>query len=172
MQRAHIAMMKMTIAQPITTLPPRTASPLEFRPASPARIRRRTVQSGFQSQGGACTRGSRCSSVEKQRDARELMLRYGRTSCHVLRLPEHVRPYLMPRDASNALYVEHTIRGDTGPRVESRVLDAEFTCERNYAPRLLRCLFDNVDHGHNVGMTYLHCQHICRCILRRLCLQA
>lgn len=172
MQKAHSVMMKMTTAQPIMTAPPASAFRLEFQRALLIRIRRRSVRSGFQSRAAACTLGSRCSSVEERRDARGWMLRYGRRSCHVLRLTENVRPYLVTRNASDALYVEHTIRGNTGPRVESRVLDAEFTCERNYAPRLLRCLFDNVDHADNVGITYLHCQHLCRCILRRLCLQA
>lgn len=173
MQNAHSAMMKITIAQPIMTAPPLTASLRGFRQALPLRIHRRSVRSGFQSQADACTRGNRYSFGEMWRAGIAQMLRYGLMSCHVLRLlTEHVRPYLMTRNASYALYVEHTTRRNTGPRVKSRVLDAEFTCERNYAPRLLCCLFDNVDHAHNVGMTYLHCQHLCRCILRRLCLQA
>ena len=48
--------------------------------------------------------------------------------------------------ACDALDIKHTLRRDTLPRIEGRVFDAEFTCERNYAPRLLCRFLNDCDH--------------------------
>lgn len=43
--------------------------------------------------------------------------------------------------------VENALSRNALPRVQGGVLDAEFTCECNDTPRLLRCVFNDCDHG-------------------------
>lgn len=54
----------------------------------------------------------------------------------------------MARDTGHPFYIENALRRDAFPRVHCGVFDAEFTCKRNYASRLLCCFCDNLDHAY------------------------